>query len=209
MGYDDLKVVEAKKFLVAVTGGEQRNSTIEEALADAAVIAADRRVRRGRAVAQGPAGSGGHLRPRPATRWPAMPEVAELPVVVGLGVVDPDLVNPVLGGHCRFVAGTDRGGPGAGAGRHRPGGCPWWTPSSWPGPRGCGSWPGPESASSGWTWTPPPPAASPWSITPGAGTTAVAEGAIAMAMHLVKRFGRLTTLVRDRPVGDPRHRLGR
>ena len=34
-------------------------------------------------------------------------------------------------------------------------------------------------------------------ITPGAGTTAVAEGAIAMAMHLVKRFGRLTTLVRS------------
>ena len=33
-----------------------------------------------------------------------MPEVADLPVVVGLGVVDPDLVNPVLGGHCRFVA---------------------------------------------------------------------------------------------------------
>ncbi|HET6967809.1 MAG TPA: Gfo/Idh/MocA family oxidoreductase [Ornithinibacter sp.] len=40
LGYDDLKVVEAKKFLVAVTGGEQRNSTIEEALADAEVIAA-------------------------------------------------------------------------------------------------------------------------------------------------------------------------
>lgn len=40
MGYDDLKVVEAKKFLVAVTGGEQRNSTIQEALADAEVIAA-------------------------------------------------------------------------------------------------------------------------------------------------------------------------
>ena len=40
MGYDDLKVIEAKKFLVAVTGGEQRNSTIEEALADAKVIAA-------------------------------------------------------------------------------------------------------------------------------------------------------------------------
>ena len=32
-----------------------------------------------------------------------MPEVAELPVVVGLGLVDPDLVNPVLGGQCRFV----------------------------------------------------------------------------------------------------------
>ena len=40
MGYDDLKVIEAKKFLVAVTGGEQRNSTIAEALADAEVISA-------------------------------------------------------------------------------------------------------------------------------------------------------------------------
>jgi predicted dehydrogenase len=40
MGYDDLKVIEAKKFLVAVTGGEQHNSTIDEALADAEVIAA-------------------------------------------------------------------------------------------------------------------------------------------------------------------------
>ena len=40
MSYDDLKVIEAKKFLVAAGGGEQRNSTIEEALADAEVIAA-------------------------------------------------------------------------------------------------------------------------------------------------------------------------
>jgi predicted dehydrogenase len=40
MGYDDLKVIEAKKFLVAVTGGERRNSTIEEALSDASVIGA-------------------------------------------------------------------------------------------------------------------------------------------------------------------------
>ncbi len=40
MGYDDLKVIEAKKFLVAVGGGERRNSTIAEALADAEVIAA-------------------------------------------------------------------------------------------------------------------------------------------------------------------------
>jgi len=40
MGYDDLKVIEAMKFLVAVNGGEQRNSTIEEALADAEVISA-------------------------------------------------------------------------------------------------------------------------------------------------------------------------
>ena len=40
MGYDDLKVVEARRFLGAVTGGEQRNSTIDEALADASVITA-------------------------------------------------------------------------------------------------------------------------------------------------------------------------
>jgi predicted dehydrogenase len=40
MGYDDLKVIEAKKFLVAVRGGEQRNSTIQEAHADAEVITA-------------------------------------------------------------------------------------------------------------------------------------------------------------------------
>jgi predicted dehydrogenase len=40
MGYDDLKVVEAKKFLVAVTGGERRNATVEDAHAAAEVIAA-------------------------------------------------------------------------------------------------------------------------------------------------------------------------
>jgi predicted dehydrogenase len=40
MGYDDLKVIEAKKFLVALGGGERRNSTIYEALADAEVLAA-------------------------------------------------------------------------------------------------------------------------------------------------------------------------
>jgi predicted dehydrogenase len=40
MSYDDLKVIEARKFLVAVYGGERRNSTIDEALADAEVIAA-------------------------------------------------------------------------------------------------------------------------------------------------------------------------
>ena len=40
MGYDDLKVIEASKFVEAVTGGPRRNSTIEEALADAQVISA-------------------------------------------------------------------------------------------------------------------------------------------------------------------------
>ena len=30
MGYDDLKTTGAKKFLVAVTGGERRNSTVAD-----------------------------------------------------------------------------------------------------------------------------------------------------------------------------------
>jgi D-3-phosphoglycerate dehydrogenase len=37
----------------------------------------------------------------------------------------------------------------------------------------------------------------PMVVTPGAGSAAVAEGAIGMALHLVKRFGPLTDLVRD------------
>ena len=40
MGYDDLKVIEAKKFLAAVTGGERRNSTVDDAHHVAEVIAA-------------------------------------------------------------------------------------------------------------------------------------------------------------------------
>ncbi|PTM99731.1 Gfo/Idh/MocA family protein [Streptomyces sp. VMFN-G11Ma] len=40
MGYDDLKVIEAKKFLAAVAGVEHHNSTIEDAHAVAEVIAA-------------------------------------------------------------------------------------------------------------------------------------------------------------------------
>jgi predicted dehydrogenase len=40
MGYDDLKVIEAKKFIVAVTGGERRNSTVDDAHHVAEVIAA-------------------------------------------------------------------------------------------------------------------------------------------------------------------------
>jgi predicted dehydrogenase len=40
MGYDDLKVIEAKKFVLAVLGGERRNSTIYEAHSDAEVLAA-------------------------------------------------------------------------------------------------------------------------------------------------------------------------
>lgn len=40
MSYDDLKVIEAMKFLVALQGGERRNSTIFEAQSDAEVLAA-------------------------------------------------------------------------------------------------------------------------------------------------------------------------
>ncbi|MBC7724205.1 MAG: Gfo/Idh/MocA family oxidoreductase [Burkholderiaceae bacterium] len=40
MGYDDLKVIEAKKFLVAVSGGERLNSTIHDAVAAARVVSA-------------------------------------------------------------------------------------------------------------------------------------------------------------------------
>ncbi|MGX1591132.1 Gfo/Idh/MocA family protein [Glutamicibacter sp. NPDC055491] len=40
MGFDDLKTIEAKKFLLAVAGGEKTNSTIADAVAAAAVVEA-------------------------------------------------------------------------------------------------------------------------------------------------------------------------
>lgn len=40
MGYDDLKVIEGRKFLEAYLGGPQRQSTIEDALAAAEVVSA-------------------------------------------------------------------------------------------------------------------------------------------------------------------------
>ena len=40
MGYDDLKTIEAKKFLAAVAGGPQENSTIADAVAAASFVAA-------------------------------------------------------------------------------------------------------------------------------------------------------------------------
>jgi predicted dehydrogenase len=43
MGYDDLKVIEARKFLVAVTGGERQNSSVDDALSVAEVLAAAER----------------------------------------------------------------------------------------------------------------------------------------------------------------------
>jgi predicted dehydrogenase len=43
MGYDDLKVIEARKFLVAVTGGERQNCSVDDALSAAEVVAAAER----------------------------------------------------------------------------------------------------------------------------------------------------------------------
>jgi predicted dehydrogenase len=43
MGYDDLKVIEAKKFLVAVTGGERQSCSVDDALSAAEVVAAAER----------------------------------------------------------------------------------------------------------------------------------------------------------------------
>ena len=43
MGYDDLKVIEARKFLVAVTGGDQAGSSVADALSAAEVLAAAER----------------------------------------------------------------------------------------------------------------------------------------------------------------------
>lgn len=48
MGYDDLKVIEAKKFLQAVLGREQLNSNIQDALSAAQVITAAERSAEGR-----------------------------------------------------------------------------------------------------------------------------------------------------------------
>src|SRR4029450_7212298 len=62
MGYDDLKVIEARKCLVAVTGGERRNCSVDDALSAAEVVAA----------AEGAAAGG---------RWPKGPAAGATPRV--------------------------------------------------------------------------------------------------------------------------------
>ncbi|HET7474665.1 MAG TPA: NAD(P)-dependent oxidoreductase [Dermatophilaceae bacterium] len=138
-----------------------------------------------------------------------MPEVADLPVVVGLGVVDPALVDPVLGGHCRFVPAPNDADLARAQGAIARADARVDNEFLARTPRlrvvartGVGV----ERVDLG--------AATARGIavviTPGAGTAAVAEGAIGMALHLVKRFGRLTSLVRSGqwaargtvPVGD-------
>jgi D-3-phosphoglycerate dehydrogenase / 2-oxoglutarate reductase len=120
----------------------------------------------------------------------------ELPVVVGLGPVDPGLVSGVFAGHCRFVAD--------------------------PGPADLAVAAGAvvrAEARVGTDLLDRAPALRVLArtgvgvdlvdvaaatargiavvITPGAGAAAVAEGAIGMALHLAKRFGPLTDLVRQ------------
>ena len=58
MGYDDLKVIEAKKFLQAVLGREARNSNIVDALSAAQVVSAAERSAAGRTWETSPALAG-------------------------------------------------------------------------------------------------------------------------------------------------------
>jgi D-3-phosphoglycerate dehydrogenase len=118
------------------------------------------------------------------------------PVVVALGSVDPALVSDVLEGHCRFVSapGDAELAAAAGAIARADARVDQALLRRAPGLRviartGVG------------TDLVDVPAATARGIavviTPGAGAAAVAEGAIGMALHLVKRFGPLTDLVRE------------
>jgi D-3-phosphoglycerate dehydrogenase len=125
-----------------------------------------------------------------------VPEVAELPVVVGLGEVDPGLVAPVLHGRCRFVADPTEADLAQAQGAIAradavidPELLSHATRLRVVARTGVGV----ENVDLDAVTA----RGIAVVVTPGAGTTAVAEGAIAMAVHLVKRFGRLTTLVRS------------
>jgi D-3-phosphoglycerate dehydrogenase / 2-oxoglutarate reductase len=132
-----------------------------------------------------------------------------LPVVVALGPVDPALVAEVLDGHCRFVVapGEAELAVAVGAIVRADARVDQALLGRAPGLRviartgvGVDLVDVPAVTARGIAVV----------ITPGAGATAVAEGAIGMALHLVKRFGPLTTLVREGrwaergavPVGD-------
>ena len=135
--------------------------------------------------------------------------VVPLPVVVALGAVDPALVSGVLDGRCRLV--TDPAdedlGTAAGAIARADARVDQALLDKAPALRviartgvGVDLVDVPAATARGIAVV----------ITPGAGAGAVAEGAIGMALHLVKRFGPLTALVRDGrwaqrgavPVGD-------
>jgi D-3-phosphoglycerate dehydrogenase len=138
-----------------------------------------------------------------------MPDAIDLPVVVALGSVHPDQVNPVLGGHCRFVPEPTDSDLAVAQGAIARADALVDNDFLVRTPRlrvlartGVGVERVDLDAATA--------RGIAVVITPGSGTHAVAEGAIAMALHLVKRFGPLTTLVRDDqwatrnsyPVGD-------
>jgi D-3-phosphoglycerate dehydrogenase / 2-oxoglutarate reductase len=133
----------------------------------------------------------------------------QLPVVVGLGPVDPALVTRVLDGHCRFVPdpGEAELSVAAGAIVRAEAQVDQALLDQAPALRvvartgvGVELVDVPAATARGIAVV----------ITPGAAAAAVAEGAIGMALHLVKRFGPLTALVRagrwaqraEVPVGD-------
>jgi D-3-phosphoglycerate dehydrogenase len=120
----------------------------------------------------------------------------DLPVVVALGAVDPALVSGVLDGHCRFVAAPGAAelavaeGAIARADARVDGALLRRAPALRVIARtgvGTDLIDVPAATARGIAVV----------ITPGAGAAAVAEGAIGMALHLVKRFGPLTALVRE------------
>jgi D-3-phosphoglycerate dehydrogenase len=119
-----------------------------------------------------------------------------LPVVVALGTVDPALVSGVLDRHCRFVAAPSDAELAMAAGAIVRAGArvdralldraPALRVIARTGV-GVDLVDVPAATARGIAVV----------ITPGAGVAAVAEGAIGMALHLVKRFGPLTALVRE------------
>jgi D-3-phosphoglycerate dehydrogenase len=140
---------------------------------------------------------------------PSHEQAGDLPVVVALGSVDPGLVSGVLDGHCRFVATPGDAELAAAEGaiaradarvdRALLGRAPALRVIARTGV-GTDLIDVPAATARGVAVV----------VTPGAGAAAVAEGAIGMALHLVKRFGPLTALVREGrwaergavPVGD-------
>ena len=133
----------------------------------------------------------------PLSPEPLLPEQGQdLPVVVALGSVDQTLVSGVLDGHCRFVAapGDAELAGAAGAIARADARVDQALLRKAPALRviartgvGTDLIDVPAATARGIAVV----------ITPGAGAGAVAEGAIGMALHLVKRFGPLTTLVRE------------
>ena len=127
---------------------------------------------------------------------PSVEQVGDLPVVVALGSVDPGLVSGVLDGHCRFVAAPGDAELAVAEGaiaradarvdRALLGRAPALRVIARTGV-GTDLIDVPAATARGVAVV----------ITPGAGAAAVAEGTIGMALHLVKRFGPLTALVRE------------